>query len=285
MTDAARDALTGRDVRVVSHRQDRPLLPERGCPFCPGGKEAPDDYTTRWFVNRWPPLPDGRAEVVLFSPEHDASLGTLSTERVREVVDLWAERTTALGDRPDVAYVLLFENRGRPAGATIDHPHGQVYAFDFVPPAPAAELVAPSCMVCANVPEAFRVLDGATWTASVPALGVWPYELLLAPVAHIADIPSLDDTTRDELADTLRRVVATLDAHFDAAAPYMMWVHQRPTDGGDWPTAHLHVHVAPIWRDTDVQRYVASAEVGAGVYFNPVDPADAAHALRKALQP
>ncbi len=50
-----------------------------------------------------------------------------------KVIDLWADRTARLGARDDVDYVLVFENRGREVGATIAHPHCQIYAFDHVP--------------------------------------------------------------------------------------------------------------------------------------------------------
>ena len=73
-----------------------------------------------------------------------------------------------------------------------------------------------------------------------------------------------------------------LDRLFDAPMPYMLWFHQRPTDGGRWPTAHLHVHVAPLYRSPGTQRYVAAGELGSGMFFNPVDPVDAAAALRAA---
>ena len=282
LTDATRDPLTGRDVRVVGHRQDRPNLPSSDCPFCPGGLEAPDPYTTRWFPNRWPPLPDGRAEVLLYSPEHDASFATLSTAQARAVVDLWVERTEALAARDDVAYVLIFENRGREVGATIDHPHGQIYAYDYVPPAAQAELAVGTCPLCADSPEQLEAARVGSWVVRVPELAAWPFEVLIQPIDHVADLPSLPD--RDGLAEALCRSVRALDTHFDAATPYMLWVHQRPCDGGDWPTAHAHVHLVPIWRARGVARFVAAAEVGSAVYFNPVDPVDAASVLRDALR-
>lgn len=218
--------------------------------------------------------------MLLYAPEHDASLGTLSQAEARAVVDLWAERTTALGTRDDVAYVLLFENRGREVGATIDHPHGQVYAYDAVPPAARVELDAAACALCERSSEVLEVLRAPTWVARVPALAWWPYELLLQPLAHLGDVPSLNDDERNDLAAALRRSIAALDAHFGAAAPYMLWVHQRPTDGGDWANAHVHVHIAPIWRSTATPRFVAAAELGSDVFFNPVDPVEAAQSLR-----
>src|SRR4029077_16223861 len=96
-------------------------------------------YDVRWFPNRWPAMPDGRCEVVLYTPEHDATFWSLGPQRVRNAVELWAARSEELGARPDITYVLVFENRGSEVGATIAHPHGQIYAFGFVPQLPLGE--------------------------------------------------------------------------------------------------------------------------------------------------
>jgi len=275
-----RDPLTGADVVVVGSRQTRPIVTGDGCPFCPGGLEAPTAYDVRSFVNRFPPLPDDRCEVILYSPVHDGSLATIGTDGVRQVVDLWAARTAALGARPDVAYVLVFENRGPEVGATIAHPHGQIYAFDHVPPAAAVELTASTCALCEPADDHVVHAVG-DWRATVPSAAAWPYELRLSPDAHVPDLPTLSPDDRDALAALLVDACRRLDALFDVPMPYMLWIHQRPTDGGDWPTAHVHVHVAPLLRSAGTPRFVAAGELGSGVYFNPVEPADAAAALRR----
>ena len=287
MTDGAGsitrvDPLTGSVVVVSADRQDRPNLPAGSCPFCPGGTEAPEPYDVRWFVNRWPALPDGRSEVVLYSPDHAASLWSLGGVGARRVVDLWSERTAALGSRPDVAYVLVFENRGEEVGATITHPHGQVYAFPEVPPVPALELAAASCALCAEEPGDRLVAEVGGWRAWVPSAAAWPFALVLAPSLHQPDLPALDTLSRDGLATLLVDVLARLDRLFAAPMPYLLWVHQRPTDGGDWPTAHLHVEVSPLLRAPGTPRFVASGELGSGVFFNPVAPDKAAGRLRAA---
>jgi UDPglucose--hexose-1-phosphate uridylyltransferase len=273
---------SGAPVWFVDARQHRPNLPSDGaCPFCPGGLEAPEPYDVRWFANRWPALPDDRCEVLLFSPDHQASLGTLGTERVRRVVDLWVDRTRAQGGRADVAYVLLFENRGAEVGATIPHPHGQLYAFDAVPPAALRELDRPSCPICAELAEGHEVLTSDGWRAVVPHAATWPFELLIAPEQHLPDLPSLGDADRDALAGCLGDALGRLDRLFDEPMPYMLWIHQRPTDGGDWPMAHVHIEVAPIWRAAGTARFVAAGELGSGVFFNPLMPDAAAERLRE----
>ncbi|HVM10278.1 MAG TPA: galactose-1-phosphate uridylyltransferase [Acidimicrobiales bacterium] len=279
MIEARIDPLTGVEVVVVGGRQNRPNLPD-GCPFCVGGLEAPEPYDVRWFVNRWPPLPDGRAEVLLFSPIHDQSLGALGAGGVRKVVDLWAERTAAHAARDDAAYVLLFENRGSVVGATIDHPHGQLFTFDHVPEAALREIDRDECVLCGVDRSGREVVTSAGWTAVVPYAPMWPYEVLVAPEAHLPDLPSTSPDDRDALSSVLADVLARLDQLFDAPMPYMLWVHQRPTDGREWPAAHLHLHIAPVYRRAESLRYVAAGELGSGVWFNPIIPEDAAETLR-----
>jgi UDPglucose--hexose-1-phosphate uridylyltransferase len=276
-----RDPLTGAGVLLVGDRQGRPLLPP-GCPFCPGGLEAPEPYGTRWFPNRWPSFADARCEVHLFSPDHDAALATLGAEGVRRVIELWADRTTAQGQRDDVAYVLVFENRGPEVGASIAHPHGQLWAFTAVPDAPAAELAVERCVLCEAVGSELEVVEHQGWRSWVPAAATSPFELRVAPIEHVPDLPSLPSAGRDAMAAVLADALGRLDRLFDAPMPTMLWVHQRPTDGGDWPTAHVHVHVQPLYRAPGTVRYVAAGELGGGIFVNPVLPVDAAEQLRGA---
>jgi UDPglucose--hexose-1-phosphate uridylyltransferase len=286
VTGFVQDPLTGRPTVIVGSRQDRPNRPETGtCPFCPGGIEAPGPYDVRWFVNRWPAMPDDRCEIVLYTAEHDATFWSLGVDGARRVVDVWAERTAALGARPDVAYALVFENRGAEVGATIPHPHGQIYAFDHVPPAPREELLratAGPCPLCVEPPDELVVATSGTWRAHVPAAAGWPYELLVAPADHLPDLPGTGADARHALAAVLVDVLGRLDRLFRAPMPYMLWMHQRPTDGAQWRGAHLHLHVAPFLRAPGTPRYVAAGELGSGVHFNPVPPERAAADLRRA---
>ena len=274
------DAHTGARVYVVRSRQARPNLPETTCPFCPGGLEAPEPYDVRWFPNRWPAMPCGRCEVVLYTPDHDATFWSLGVPGARRVIDLWAERSAVLGARDDLAYVLVFENRGAEVGATIPHPHGQIYAFDTIPDQPLIELERGERFP----PAGDRLVATAPgWRAWVPEAPIFPYALTLAPDARVPDLPTLDDAGRTGLAALLVDVLERLDRLFGEPIPYMLWIHQRPFDGGAWPQARLHVEIVSPWRAAGVPRYVAAGELGSGVFFNPVSPEQAARALRDAL--
>jgi len=285
------DTLTGEWVGIAGERQSRPNRPSADCPFCVGGIEAPEPYDVKAFPNRWPMFAPGEpivldpavgrapargaSEVVLYSPVHDASLGSLGAAGVRRVVELWAERTAALLARPEIEYVLVFENRGADAGATIPHPHGQIYAFPFVPRVPAreAEVAAAGCPLCGEYPGERLVYDGGGWHAFVPYASAYPYGVLLAPREHVAGLPELDNTGRDGLAAALTDVLGRYDRLFGRPFPYMLWVH---------PGVHLHLHLATPRRGAETLRYVAAGEVGSGTLMNPVVPEDAAEALRRA---
>jgi UDPglucose--hexose-1-phosphate uridylyltransferase len=277
--DLRTDDHVGYRTFVVGSRQNRPNLPAAGCPFCPGGLEAPETYDVRWFVNRWPAMPADRCEVVLYTPQHDATFWSLGAAGARKVIDLWAARTAALGARSDVDYVLVFENRGAAVGATISHPHGQIYAFEFVPELPARELLRGDRL---DDPGDRLVAETSGWRAWVPRAPMFPYALRLAPTEPVPDLPSLADAGREGLARLLVDVLRRIDRLFEQETPYMLWIHQRPFDGEAWPEARLHLELVTPWRAPGVLRYVAAGELGSGVFFDPVPPEMAAAALRGA---
>jgi UDPglucose--hexose-1-phosphate uridylyltransferase len=279
--DVRTDAHTGLQTYVVGTRQDRPNLPGKICPFCPGGLEAPEPYEVRWFSNRWPAMHGSRCEVILYTPQHDATFWSLGVAGARKVIDLWADRTAALAARPDVAYVLVFENRGAEVGATIEHPHGQIYAFDHVPELPERELERGT--VFSGVGDRL-VATAPGWRAWVPEAPIFPYSLVVVPDALVPDLPSLDDEGRAGLAALLVDLLGRLDRLFHAETPYMLWIHQRPFDGGAWPGARLHVEIVSPWRAPHVMRYVAAGELGSGIFFNPIAPEAAAQSLREAIE-
>jgi UDPglucose--hexose-1-phosphate uridylyltransferase len=278
--DVRVDPLTGAWVVVTPWRQHRPNVPGGLCPFCPGGLEAPGPYDVLHIANRWPGLPDGRHEVILHCPDHDSSFPALGAGRSARVVELWSARTAALGSREDVGYVFVFENRGRVIGATIDHPHSQIMAFSQIPPIPKSELSKSECDLCKSPCEGLIVSRYLDWRAGVPWAPSWPYEMLIFPRGHVADLPAAGPQSRAELGAILVDCLTRLDQLFGPDAPYMLWVHQRPADGRDWPAAHLHLHLAPVLRAPGVRRHLAAAELGAGVFFDPVDPDAAAAQLR-----
>ena len=264
-------------VHVVQSRQTRPNTATditQACPFCVGGLESPEPYDTRWFVNRWPTLSDDRCEVLLYSSQHDASLATLPIHAIRTLIDMWVERTRHHSACTDVATVLIFENRGTAVGATINHPHGQLYAFDHVPQRSQQRLNWTPPMQ-----SDLSVSQHNDWNTAVPFASEYPVALEIWPTKAACDMMSLSTEQLDGLALTLRRIVGVLDAMYQQPLPYMMWINQRDFSSDDTST-QMNIEIVSPWRDAGVMRYIAAAEVSTGEYFNPVVPEELAATLR-----
>jgi len=284
--DVRVDPWLGTVVHVVASRQNRPNLPSSGCPFCVGGIEAPEPYTVKSFPNRWPPMPDERCEVVLYTSDHDARLATLPSVQLVALINLWAQRTEVLGARNDVDFVLIFENSGRAVGATIDHPHGQIYAFDHVPERSRRRLaeswkpdVAPERVVVER--------DG--WIATVPYASAYPVAVEIAPTQRVPDLASMTTEQRAGFGAILQDVLLRIERLHDGPTPTMMWFNQRPTvaatrahDVDGYADAWFNVEIVSPWRAAGVMRYIAAAEVATGEYFIPVVPEQLASRLRDA---
>ncbi|MEY2471477.1 MAG: UDPglucose--hexose-phosphate uridylyltransferase [Actinomycetota bacterium] len=320
MTERRRDPLTGEWRTFASHRQDRTFLPaDDACPLClgtPDGEIDTDDFDVLVFDNRFPsftqspPPPSiagselyavapaaGAAEVVVYAKEHTMTMADLGVERIRGIVDVWADRYAVLGARRDIDYVFVFENRGEAVGVTLHHPHGQVYGYPEIPPVPRRELDAARaymqehgrCLVCDVVAreraEADRVVArNRTFVAYVPFAARFPYEVHITAHRHATSLLDLTDPERDDLAALLDVVVRTYDALFGFVLPYVMSVHQAPTDDGDHlDIAHLHIELTPFHRSATKLKYLAGSETGAGAYISDVAPERAADELRRAL--
>jgi UDPglucose--hexose-1-phosphate uridylyltransferase len=309
------DPLLDEWVIVASHRQGRTHLPPADqCPLCPSrdGRltEIPAaDYDVVVFENRFPSLASdpgppagdgpfqrrpgrGRCEVVCFTSDHQGALGRLPVGRLRTVVEVWADRTLALGALDGVEQVFPFENRGEEIGVTLHHPHGQIYAYPFVAPRTARQLevarqhreatgACRTCSIVAAEAAGERVVGRAPgWLAVVPFAARWPFEVHLYATRHLPDLPDLDDEERDGLAGLLRDVLSRFDALFDRPLPYMLTCHQAPVRH-DRDLAHLHLEAFSVRRSATKLKFLASSESGAGVFINDVAPEHAAQLLRE----
>lgn len=318
MTERRLDPTTGEWTIFATARQDRTFLPPVGqCPLCPTtDPDRPTEvprgrFDIAVFENRWPalsphpPQPDivgnelfavepavGAAEVVVFTSDHDATLADLPVERLVHLFEVWAHRYTELGERPEIAYVFAFENKGEAIGVTLHHPHGQVYGYPDLPPRVATQLRAAqahhkahgSCVWCDVVAAeegAERCLvQGDAFTAYVPFAARYPYEVHISARRHIGSLADLDPAERRDLAKVLQAVLKAYDRLFGFSLPYVLSVHQMPTDGGDWAAiGHLHIELTPIHRAHDKLKYLAGSETGAGAFVADVLPERAAEQL------
>jgi UDPglucose--hexose-1-phosphate uridylyltransferase len=294
------DALLDEWVAVASHRQDRTLLPPTDeCPLCPSGPgratEIPaPDYEVAVFENRFPAFrhPNGRCEVVCFTSDHNLSFARLSPERVRTVVEAWADRTAELSTMDDVAQVFCFENRGEEIGVTLHHPHGQIYAYPFVTPRTTRAMESARRHATATGGNLFadllaaeraageRVVAGNEhWTAFVPAAARWPFEVHVYPHRRVPDIPALSDSERDAFGPLYLDVLRRLDGVFELSMPYVAGWHQAPVRS-DRELAYLHLELFSTRRAPGKLKYPAGSESAMGAFVSDVRPEQAAAMLR-----
>jgi UDPglucose--hexose-1-phosphate uridylyltransferase len=308
-------------VITATHRQDRTFLPPADyCPLCPtrpGGfpTEIPaPTYDIVVFENKFPSLQAdpprpavagtslspvqparGICEVVVYSPEHQGSLGSMPLPRIRNLLAVWKDRYLELGAKDFVKYVFVFENRGEAVGVTLHHPHGQIYAFPYVPPVVEKELAASRehwartgrCLFCDSLAEELSdgrrlVVEGERFVAFVPFFARWPFETWLAPRRHLGSMAEWSGADEEDLAAVLKGLLGKFDALFGKPFPYVMVVHQAPTDGGDHRDCHLHFEFYPPLRSASRMKFLAGCESGAGSFINDTVAEESAAQLRRA---
>lgn len=326
------NALTGEWVSVSPHRNRRPwqgrtepvvsaALPEHDpqCPLCPGnlrasGERNPQYRSTHVFTNDFPAfLPDvpplrsgghpllqaesssGTCRVICFSPRHDLTLAQMPAAQIRAVVDLWAGQIEELGK--SCRWVQIFENKGELMGCSNPHPHGQIWAGNFLPNEPAKELARqrawfeehgrPLLLEYAAqeiATEERVVAQTHHWLALVPWWAVWPFETLLLPKRHVLRLPELSDEERDDLAQLLQQLLQGYDGLFETSFPYSSGWHGAPTDKGDYESWQLHAHIyPPLLRSATVKKFMVGYEMLAEAQRD-LTPEQAAERLRQCMR-
>lgn len=306
-------------VVTATHRQDRTFFPPRDyCPLDPtkpGGipTEVPaPDYQIVTFENRFPafqrtPLPpaveptdlyrvrpsQGVCEVVLYTPEHEGTLTDASVTQIHRLIRVWTDRYAELGALDYVRYVLIFENKGAVIGVTLTHPHGQIYAFPFIPPILQRELASGlqhmertgRCLFCDVLAEELRdgrrlVVESEQFVAFIPFFARWPYEVHIYSRAHAGSLLDFSPEQQYDLARLLKVVLLKYDGLWQMSMPYIMVMHQQPTDGGAYPHYHFHIEFYPPHRTKEKLKYLAGVESGSGTFLNDTLPEDKAAELR-----
>jgi UDPglucose--hexose-1-phosphate uridylyltransferase len=294
--------LRGEWVAYAGHRQHRTFLPP--AEFNPLATTSDPAHPTELPAGPWdvavfdnlfpalaagahdPPRLDvvtapatGACEVVVFTQDASATLGRLPLGHIELVVDVWADRYVELGARDDVAYVYAFENRGVEVGVTLHHPHGQIYGYPFVPPVPARELEQQRAHwdrtgrslveeLCAHeIADRVRLLyTGPHVAAFVPICARYAYEVWIAPMRAAPSFAALNTDARRDFARALKTVLLKYDGLWQMPFPYILAIHQAPTDGLPHPEAHLHAEFYPAYRMRGRLKYLAGSEMGAGVF-------------------
>jgi len=215
----------------------------------------------------------GECRVICFSPRHDLTLAEMEVPDIARVVDTWADQITDLGGR--YPSVQLFENKGQTMGASNPHPHGQLWASDFIPTLVAREDLNQrnyfqktgnpllQDVLEQELREGERIVtQNEHWALLVPFWAVWPFEYLLLPKRPVTRLPELTSEERVSLAAIIRDGLGRYDALFDVSFPYSMGWHGAPTDGKEHPHWTLHAHYyPPLLRSATVRKFMVGFEM------------------------
>lgn len=200
----------------------------------------------------------------------------MPTDQIEKVIDKWVDIYNDLKTKHD--WVQIFENKGSVMGCSNPHPHGQIWACDFLPNEIRKEnngqlkffekhgkvllleylnreLASDQRVICAN----------SSWAVVVPYWAVWPYETMILPKRHIR---RLDELTRDEivsLADIMKQLLTKYDNLFECDFPFSMGLHFAPsgrylTD----PMNHWQLHLSylpPLLRSATVKKFYVGFEM------------------------
>ncbi len=308
-SQAAKESVTARDV----------------CPFCPGHEAMtpPEVLAYRaagtapnsegWWIRVVPNLyaafrlePDGQehrdgrfwqrdaigaCEVLISSPDHRSPTPLLPRRQVEEIVQSYVDRHRHHAGNPDLEHVLILYNHGRPAGASLEHPHSQLYAISLVPPSFQEELGGATrfqeahggCVFCHTLDEELRagvrvVFENDSFVVFAPYAARTPFETWIMPRRHRASFGDLDESReKPAFAEALQ---LTLKALYDGLndPPFNYFIHSAPLKASVDDVYHWHLELIPKLSTA------AGFELGTGMWINVVKPEDSAAFLRERIQ-
>ena len=303
-------------IIISSVREKRPWRPKNYCPFCPGTEEMGYGWKVKVVKNKFPALVKkpvvslshveepykimpgyGICEVVVETPSHKGDLDTIGNENLKLYLKTLRDEYLRLGRDPRVKYVFEFRNKGTAIGVSLSHPHSQIYALPFIPRKIARELESArsyfnrnkSCLFCKILEierkEKVRLLyENNYFIAFTPYYAMWPYEIHVFSKEHKQNISQFSDVEIESLADILRIVVATYNNLFKMDFPYIMAIHQEPTDGKFYRYYHFHIEFYSPQRTKEKLKYAAGIEWGTETFTYDGLPEEKAKELRKSLE-
>jgi UDPglucose--hexose-1-phosphate uridylyltransferase len=317
-------------VIVAAHRNDRPWHGERAaapatrppayvddCYFCPGnrrvsgarnpqyrsvfvfdndhpcvGPDAPQSLAAAPGIYRNSPA-TGIARVVCYSPLHNVTLAELESSEILALLTAWREQYVELGARPEVRHVLIFENKGEVVGVSNPHPHGQIYATNFVFKTIETEVEASRRyfeehrralfhdIIRSELEDGRRVLaETGSAIVFMPYFARYAYECYVAPRDTHSSLATVTDGELADLAAALKWLLVRYDNLWQMSFPYVLALHQAPTDGGDYSGFHFHIECHPPLRKPQLLKYLAGPEIGGGNFLSDTLPEVKAAELR-----
>jgi len=317
-----KDFLTNEWVTIAAHRQARVFYPPKElCPLCPSqegleSEVADSSYNVVVFDNKSPSLAKphgewhlpttfeldtpvveaaGKCEVVCFTSHHEGSFSELSTKQIRLVMAAWQDRVRELSTLSYINHIAPFENRGEEVGVTLNHPHGQIYAYSFLP-ARIEKMLAASRLYHSETGRNLHddllqreihdksriVTENAHWIAYVPFAARFPFEIHVVPKVRVPDLAELTTEAVDAFPSIAKEVLLRLDGVFNIKMPYIAAWQQAPVREGREELG-LHWQIMCVRTAPGKLKYLAGSESAMGAFIMDRTPENAASQLREVV--
>jgi UDPglucose--hexose-1-phosphate uridylyltransferase len=257
------------------------------------GSDAPQQLSSAngIYLNR---PATGIARVVCYSPLHNLTLSELQVSEIANLLSVWQEQYRELGERKEIHHVLMFENKGEVVGVSNPHPHCQIYATNFIfktieTEAKAAErhLQETGRILFQDILKAEHedgrriIFENETAIAFLPYFARYAYEVFVAPKQTHASIATLSAYEVNDFAAALKVLLVKLDNLWRMPFPYVMTLHQAPTDGADYRGFHFHIEFHPPLRRPNLLKFLAGPEIGGGNFLSDTAPEEKAEELKR----
>lgn len=254
--------------------------------------EAPSTTESHSGIYRSRPA-QGIARVVCYSPKHNLTLAELTIDEIQQLLNVWREQYEELGRLTDINHVLIFENKGEVVGVSNPHPHCQIYATNFVFKTIETEArvsqrylaetgrVLFQDIITAEQQAGTRIIaENETAIAFLPYFARYAYEVFVAPKKTHSSLATLSANEVRDFASVLKDVLVRFDNLWQMPFPYVMPLHQAPTDGGDYSGFHFHIEFHPPLRKPNLLKFLAGPEIGGGNFLSDTSPDEKAAELR-----
>ncbi|MBC7525671.1 MAG: UDP-glucose--hexose-1-phosphate uridylyltransferase [Flavobacterium sp.] len=235
----------------------------------------------------------GINKVVCFSPKHNLTLPEMELSDIQNIVQIWKEQYTELGNLNYINYVQIFENKGSVMGCSNPHPHGQIWAQSSLPTqiektqknlkeyfSNHKRSLLKDYVEQELINEERIVIENKHFVALVPFWATWPYETIIISKRHFSNIISMTNDESIFFTKILKELTIKYDNLFETSFPYSSGIHQAPTDQIAHPEWHFHMHFyPPLLRSATVKKFMVGYEM-LGEAQRDISPEQSASILR-----
>jgi UDPglucose--hexose-1-phosphate uridylyltransferase len=233
----------------------------------------------------------GACEVLISSPDHRAPTPLLPRHQVEEIVQSYVDRSRHHAQNPTLEHVLILYNHGRPAGASLEHPHSQLYAIGLVPPSFQEELSGArrffetnsACVFCRTLEDERRrgariVFENDAFVVYAPFAARTPFETWIVPRRHSSSFADLElSREKPAFAEALQLTLSALKDGLNDP-PFNYYIHSAPLKAEVSDEYHWHLELIPKLSTA------AGFELGTGMWINVVKPEESAAFLRDRIE-